>query len=449
MISEPRISRSHVPTLVILSAMTVNFEATKIRSAMQLVNVACRLLSSQLLFLTVALATTNLTGQDINPAAALINVWEHVNENFYDKDFRGVDWDSMKQKYLPQAKGCENNDQLSQVINLMLDELKTSHTHYYTKLDPAYYFLMSLFKDVYDPDLVTSLFPDGRITYFGIGIFTEQINGAYFVSAVLDGGPADVAKLRRGQRLISADGKPFHPIRSFEGKLGKAVTLSVQNSTRADDVEDVVVHPIEIDPQKLMMDALEASMKVISVGEHKFAYAHLWSYAGERFHDRLKQELFDGTLKDADGLVLDIRDGWGGANPEYLNLFNTRVPTMTSVDRDGKTTTFDNQWRKPVALLINGGTRSGKELIAYGFKKFKLGHVIGAKTAGAVTAGRFFVFNDGSGLYLAVRGIKVDGDVLEGKGVLPDFDVPWDLPYASPQDPQLIKALELLSKQGR
>ena len=73
MISEPRILRSHVPTLVILSAMTVNFEATKIPSAMQLVNVACRLLSSQLLFLTVALATTNLTGQ---PADSLCSRME-------------------------------------------------------------------------------------------------------------------------------------------------------------------------------------------------------------------------------------------------------------------------------------------------------------------------------------------------------------------------------------
>ncbi len=399
-----------------------------------------------LFLLSVSLGTTNLSAQNVDPEAALIKVWEHVNENFYDKDFNGVDWDSMKQKYLPQARRCENNDQISQVINQMLDELKTSHTHFYTKLDPAYYFLISLFKDVYTADLIKSLFPDGIITYVGIGIFTEQTDGAYFISAVLDGGPADLAKLRRGQRIVSANGKPFHPIRSFEGTLGQAVTLAVQNSQSADDVIDIIVKPIEIDPQKLMMDALEASMKVIPVGEHKIAYAHFWSYAGERFHDRLKQEISDGTFKDANALIIDIRDGWGGANPEYLNLFNTRVPTMTSFDRDGRTTTFDTQWRKPVALLINGGTRSGKEIIAHGFKQFKLGPVVGSRTAGAVTAGRFFAFDDGTGLYLAVRGIKVDGEVLEGKGVSPDFEIPWSLPYASPTDPQLTKALELLSK---
>jgi carboxyl-terminal processing protease len=427
----------------------VNILTAKLRSAIRTVRVACRFLCCGLVLLSFSLATSKLPAQDFDPEAALNNVWEHVQDNFYDKNFNGVDWDAIRQEYLPQAKKCENNEQLSPVINLMLDQLETSHTHYYTKLDPAYYFLASLFKDVYDADLINQLFPDGKITYVGIGIFTEYLDGSCFVSAVLDGGPADLAHLRRGQRLVSADGKPFHPIRSFEGTLGKEVTLTVQNSPSADDIENVIVRPIEIDPQKLMMDALEASMKVFPVGEQKIAYAHLWSYAGERFHNRLKQELFDGTFKDAHALILDIRDGWGGANPEYLNLFNKNVPTMTSFDRNGEITTFETQWRKPVALLINGGTRSGKETIAYGFRKFKLGHVIGSRTAGAVTAGRFFLFKDGSGLYLAVRGVRIDDDVLEGKGVLPDVEVPWILPYAAPQDPQLRKALELISQQDR
>ncbi len=413
---------------------------------MQPVSIVCRATGSWVFLWSVTIVTTSLSGQKIDPETAFHNVWNHVNEHFYDRNFNGVDWDSMKSRYLPQATKCENDDQLSRVINRMLAELETSHTHYYTKSDTAYYFLVSLFKDVYDNDLIKSLFPGGKITYVGIGIFTEQIGESYFIKGVLDGGPADLAKLRRGQRLVSANGRPFHPIRSFHDMLGNEVALSVQSSTSPDDLQEVSVRPIEIDPQKIMMHALEASMEVIRVGDREIAYAHLWSYAGEQFHLRLKRELSSGSFKTADALIVDIRDGWGGASPEYLNLFNTRVPTMTSFDRDGKTTTFDSQWRKPVAVLINAGTRSGKELIAYGFKKYKLGHVIGSKTAGAVTAGRFFLFENGSGLYLAVRGIKVDGEVLEGKGVSPDYEVPWNLPFASHEDPQLKKALELLAK---
>jgi carboxyl-terminal processing protease len=46
----------------------------------------------------------------------------------------------------------------------------------------------------------------------------------------------------------------------------------------------------------------------------------------------------------------------------------------------------DVKWRKPVAMLVNGGTRSGKEVLAYGFKKYHLGEVIGTHTEGAVLA---------------------------------------------------------------
>ncbi len=397
-------------------------------------------------WLMVALAVTNLCGQQLDGEAKLNHIWNLVNDNFYDPDFNGLDWSSVKEKYLPQARQSTNEDQLSRAINQMLAELRTSHTHYYTKDDTAYYFLASLFKDVYDKELLNTLFPDETITYTGIGLFTEQIGESYFIRGVLDGGPADQAKLRRGQRIVLADGHAFHPIRSFQGRLGHNVTLTIQNSLSADDSREVVVQPIDIDPQKIMMDALEASMKVIRIGDRAIAYAHFWSYAGEQFHQRLKQELASGSFKSADALIMDIRDGWGGASPDYLNLFNTRVPTMTLFDRDGNTTTFDSQWRKPVALLINGGSRSGKELIAYSFKKYKLGPVVGSRTAGAVTGGKFFLFDDGSGLYLAVRGVKVDGEVLEGRGVSPDYEVPYELPYASRDDPQLNKAIELLAK---
>jgi len=38
----------------------------------------------------------------------------------------------------------------------------------------------------------------------------------------------------------------------------------------------------------------------------------------------------------------------------------------------------DYQWRKPVVMLVNNGTRSGKE-IAYGLKQYKIGTVIRTK----------------------------------------------------------------------
>jgi hypothetical protein len=66
-------------------------------------------------------------------------------------------------------------------------------------------------------------------------------------------------------------------------------------------------------------------------------------------------------------------------------------------------------------MLINGGTRSGKEVLTYGFKKYQLGELIGTRTEGAVLAATAFLIGSGL-LLLAVEDVWVDGERLEGVG---------------------------------
>ena len=99
---------------------------------------------------------------------------------------------------------------------------------------------------------------------------------------------------------------------------------------------------------------------------------------------------------------------------------------------------------KPVVLLTNRRSTSGKELLSYGFKKLKLGTVVGTPTAGAVLAGRCILLDSQDVLYLATADVRIDGQRLEGKGVLPDVLVERPI-QAEPQgDPQLKSALKLL-----
>ena len=152
----------------------------------------------------------------------------------------------------------------------------------------------------------------------------------------------------------------------------------------------------------------------------------------------------EGELRDADALIWDLRDGWGGAVPEYLDLFNTHAPTMQVTDRDGSREFENVKWRKPVAMLVNGGTRSGKEVLAYGFKKYRLGEVIGTRTEGAVLASTAFLIGDGL-LLLAVDDVLVDGERLEGVGVTPTIEVQAAPTSAGGMDPQLDRAVAVLS----
>jgi carboxyl-terminal processing protease len=106
--------------------------------------------------------------------------------------------------------------------------------------------------------------------------------------------------------------------------------------------------------------------------------------------------------------------------------------------------TYDSKWKKPVVMIINEGSRSSKEIIAYGFQQYKIGTVIGTKTAGAVVAGRPYIMQDGTLLYVAVANVFTNGTRLEGKGVTPDITVTNNLEYAQGADPQKDKAIEVV-----
>jgi len=121
---------------------------------------------------------------------------------------------------------------------------------------------------------------------------------------------------------------------------------------------------------------------------------------------------------------------------------------MKVTARSGETDLVDVKWRKPVAALINGGTRSGKEVLAYGFKEYRLGELIGSRTEGAVLAATaFLVGKEQEGLLLlAVEDVLVDGKRLEGAGVEPTIEVAFDSRYAAGADPQLDRAVQVLSR---
>src|SRR5881296_859211 len=118
--------------------------------------------------------------------------------------------------------------------------------------------------------------------------------------------------------------------------------------------------------------------------------------------------------------------------------------------RDGSARVTDTQWRKPVALLVDSRTRSGKEILAWGFLRHGYGPVIGERTAGAVMMGMGFPIGSSALLYLAVQDVSVDGERLEGRGVTPSIEVPSPLRYSQGRDPQLERAIEvLLDRIGR
>jgi carboxyl-terminal processing protease len=390
-------------------------------------------------FLLASCATSARVGE----SAVLDEVARTVREHFYDPGLGGVDWADA----LDRARTAHGTGHAA--VEALLAELGASHTSHHTRDDVTYHVLLELFWEALEPAERARVGTERPPPLVGIGILTETIEldgrEAHFVRGVLAGGPAETAGLRVGDRLLRVEGQPFTPVASFRERAGRATRLCVQRTRDPSSIVELEVVPEAIAPRAMFVRALRSGARVVERDGKRLGYAHLWSWAGEELQAALRELLLGGPLAEADGLVLDLRGGYGGANPEYLNLFRCDLPALTFRGRDGAEVAVPTSWTKPVVLLVDEGTTSGKEVFAQGFRRLGRGPIVGARTAGAVSGGRVFVLGDGSLLYLAVQDVRVDGERIEGRGVEPDLAVPWSRPGSEGADPQLEAALQSLA----
>jgi carboxyl-terminal processing protease len=364
-------------------------------------------------------------------------VWALVQEHFFDPAAVGSKWEAARTEFRQLAIDAKTHDDFAEIMREMLRGLKTSHTDYFAATNPRRGQMLGIFQ---------MLVPEDRQDlwlYPSIGIDCEQVEGRWFVRSVFDGTPAAEKGILFGDEIVSIDEQPYQPVESFKGREKVKVAIRRQQNGPI-ELFDVPVK--QFDGRTMFEDALLASAKIIEQNNKAIAYVHVWSYAGLKYQEHLRDLLMFKDLRHADALVLDLRDGWGGASLEYLNLFREPIANLTSKPRDGEPMNFSGVWGKPIVLLTNKRSTSGKELLTYGFKKLGLGQVVGETTAGAVVAGRGFLLSNDDVLYVAVSDVEVDGKRLEGRGVDPDVFVERPLPYAAGADPQLEAALNILSR---
>lgn len=400
-----------------------------------------------------------MTAQPFDPEVCFDKIWRLVNEQFWDAGFNGVDWEQAGQRYRPRALAATDHEEFAVTVNQMLAELRTSHTSYLTKWDPDYYTLQAALVSgtlaaygTSDPSVVEEHEPgryssQARPHRTGIGIVTRQIDGRHFVSRVLTASPAAKAGALLGDLLLEVDGRPFHPIRSFEGRAGREVELVLQRHPCASSRLTLKLTPIDSEEKPLFEDDAEAQTRIIEHEGHRMAYLPLCWLNGWRMRGLLDRGL--ELAHDSEGMIIDLRHGFGGGPAiEYIDPF-LRVDLRGLVEES----VFRNQsfrtvvaYAGPVVVLIGGDSRSGKELLAYYFKRSGRAVLLGERTAGFVTGGRPTRICDESLLYHCVAMITVDGKRLEGVGVAPHIEVPFDIRFAAGNDIQLERAKQEMVK---
>lgn len=380
-------------------------------------------------------------------------VVETTRKRFWDQDrLNEVGWEARAGTVRSSVIEAPSLDDAARRINALLGELKMSHTVLLTPDDVDYYILLAVFngagmaQEDYD-----ERFWGAGITYPGIGHFSVRIDGRDFVDAVLEGSPADRAGLKPGDEIVSVDGAPYHPIRSFRGKLGNPAAVAVRRA-EGGPVETLRIRVAPVAPLHVFRDATRASARVIERDGARIGYVHVWHSVGEEAVAAFEAALArigvnrrpesDRPVVPLDGLVVDMRGRIGGtANvaKRYLDVIEPRGPSLGA--RNAKSRQ-NSSVRGRTAVLIDRRTRSTAELFVHAYKRDRLGPLFGSRTAGAVSGGAAFIMPGNNLLYLAVSGLEIDGEVLEGPGVAPDREIARPVPYAGGADPVLDAAVE-------
>jgi carboxyl-terminal processing protease len=343
-------------------------------------------------------------------------VVEVLADGYYDRGFRREELPLLAARYRPAALEAEDRDAERRVIHQFLSHIPASH--------------LALLSTGTYKEFMRALAGEPVPT---LGFELVELDGGYFVPAVLEGGPAQLAGLRRGDRVLSIDGvgidrSPLLDWRSDDAHLPDPPTHRLR--CRAGDV---IRFEVERQPAEILelevraasyspLDAARASAHVFHLGNSQLAYIHFWFVHARGMHRVLRQAL-ENDFRRADALVLDLRGRGGDAHMIPLVLDLLAGPR--------------SKWNRPVIGLIDERTRSAKEALAFGIRKRGIGVLVGGTTAGAFLPASFKRVGPDSVLMYPAFDLGRSTARIEGSGIRADIPVEDPLPHAAGDDPIL------------
>lgn len=382
--------------------------------------------------------------KESSPAArkkAFELVWKTINDKYFDPGFGGVDWAAMREQYAPQIAAVKSDAELHGLLRSMIQVLHVSHL------------------SIVELRTLNTLSAVAVTT----GLDLRDLDVGIVVTRVLEGSPAQRAGLRVGFAIKRIDGAAATKARDAENKLSgvtgshRVGFLDERDALRETVLENHLPGSDDLAKLSLTREATWYALLESKRLANGIGYIHFTNFIGP-IQKKLATAL--DSMKDAPGLIIDLRSNSGGDDSVGLALAGMLLEkeTQLAISRTHKgdnyyykATPQKNPFTGPVVMLLDETSGSESEQIAAGLQEVGRAVVIGKKTAGSDMDAEAINLPTGAALFYPYGQPRTPkGVIIEGYGVKPDIEV--NLTRAEllkGNDSQLEAAIEYIQKKQR
>jgi carboxyl-terminal processing protease len=352
-------------------------------------------------------------------------VWETIEGQYYDPNFRGVDWHAKRASFRPAAAKATNSHEFYELIRQMIASLRDAHTRVYS---PGEKF------DWWNPRFVT------------VGVGVREVDGMPLVVQVEPNSAAARIDIRPGDTIVSVD---HLPVAEFIEQRLKASGSETDERARYRSIATLFDGPPNTSVQiawttrdkKTRSAVLQRYWTQRQLGfstqkKGKLAILRIDAFTQSLALDFSKA--LPAALEDVEGIVLDLRYNGGGdaeAMADVASLFLADgINLGRFADRSGaafELQTYSKRvWRVPqlskiklpLVVLVGESTSSAAEIMVAALQAGQRARVIGTTTCGCVLAIRNrHALPDGGLLDVSEFDYRTEtGMRLQDRGVSPD-----------------------------
>lgn len=366
--------------------------------------------------------------------AAFTQFWRTYRRSFYDGNFHGRDWESIRIRYEPLLSAVETEDEFAGLLSMMVGELEASHS----EVKPA------------------SGSPANTTPHLGFTFDYTHPGPGIRIGRVPEGAPGWFAKtrLKEGEYVVSINGKPVSAnerlYESINDKQDREFEFWV-NQTPTTNGARIVKYKVlnwEEWTDLEYRNRIERRRRWVESNSHgRIGYLHISGMLASN-QTKFEHEAYEDMV-GKEGMIIDVRFNTGGNISDTLIDWIERRTHGYLRPRDGLVESSPAlAWNKKVVVLMNEHSYSNAEIFPYAMRARGLAKLVGMPTPGYVIWTWEFRLVDGTSARMPMTGFyRLDGTTQENNGELPDLRVsmsPED--WLQDRDPQLEAALKEILK---